>query len=58
MTLDVLITRRKHGEKKPQSFSHCGSFDHLGMGVWVRLPNSPTHISKSQHEGKVPTFEP
>ena len=21
-------TSRKHGEKEPQSFSHCGSFDH------------------------------
>jgi hypothetical protein len=22
------ITSRKHGKKEPQSFSHCGSFDH------------------------------
>jgi hypothetical protein len=21
-------TSRKHGKKEPQSFSHCGSFDH------------------------------
>ena len=26
-----LNTSRKHSKKEPQSFSHCGSFDHLGM---------------------------
>jgi hypothetical protein len=25
---DLCITSRKHGKKEPQSFSHCGSFDH------------------------------
>jgi hypothetical protein len=25
------ITSRKHGKKEPQSFVHCGSFDHLDM---------------------------
>ena len=24
-------TSRKHGEKEPQSFSHCGSFDHHAL---------------------------
>ena len=24
-------TSRKHGELKPQSFSHCGSLDHPDM---------------------------
>jgi hypothetical protein len=24
-------TSRKHGKKEPQSFSHCGSFDHLDL---------------------------
>jgi hypothetical protein len=27
-TLLDIITSRKHGHKEPQSFSHCGSFDH------------------------------
>jgi len=26
-----LHTSRKHGKKEPQSFSHCGSFDHPDM---------------------------
>ncbi len=25
------VTSRKHGGKETQSFSHCGSFEHLGM---------------------------
>jgi len=24
-------TSRKHGKKEPQSFVHCGSFDHLDL---------------------------
>ena len=24
-------TSRKYGKKEPQSFSHCGSFDHLDL---------------------------
>ena len=26
--LAATITSTKHGKKEPQSFSHCGSFDH------------------------------
>ena len=26
-----LHTSRKHGEKEPQFFSHCGSFDHHAL---------------------------
>ena len=26
--VDDSCTSRKHGKKEPQSFSHCGSFDH------------------------------
>ena len=25
------ITSRKHGKKEPQSFVHCGSFEHLDL---------------------------
>ena len=29
-----ISTSRKHGKKEPQSFSHCGSFDHyFGGGI-------------------------
>jgi hypothetical protein len=28
MYADLDNTSRKHGKKEPQSFSHCGSFDH------------------------------
>ena len=31
MSLSIGHTSRKHGEKEPQSFSHCGSFDHHGL---------------------------
>jgi hypothetical protein len=27
----MAITSRKHGEKEPHSFVHCGSFDHPDM---------------------------
>ena len=28
-------TSRKHGKKEPQSFSHCGSFDHCFPGFFL-----------------------
>ena len=29
-------TSRKHGKKEPQSFSHCGSFDHHAL-QWLNI---------------------
>jgi hypothetical protein len=31
MNHNITITSRKHGKKEPQSFFHCGSFDHPDM---------------------------